>query len=370
MTNTRPQRPWDVPLKDQGHDPSAMRGVLQGWLMAKVPGARDLRISPVERPSGNGVSNETVLFDATWEGGGRRLVGRLQTDDPLYLDASVERQYQMYASLAAAPGVPVPEMIGFEPDPSVLGTPFFVMERVAGLVPADNPHWTREGWVVDASPAQRETLWRSAVERLVALHAVDTAPFSFLSRPADGRHGLEQDLTYWRRSYRWAAGGQVHPVMEAGEAWLVENLPPAPAPGLSWGDSRPENMIFEDFRCTALLDFESASLAGPSVDLAWWALMDKGSARLSGLGSPQQTVDLYRQLGGDPLHDLRYGLVLCAFRLAAIYLRLAAQLEARGLLTEHNRDLGRHSEKLQQLALLLEVPAPCPVTATLPALDV
>lgn len=324
-------------------------------------------MSEVQRPQGNGVSNETVLFDATAGGVTHRLVGRLQTADPLYLDVGIERQHRMYEALAAA-GQPVPRVIGVESDPGVLGTPFFVMSRIEGLVPRDNPHWTREGWVVDATPAEREIMWRSAVEQLVALHAVDTARFRFLEQPAAGSSGLEQDLTYWRRSYRWAAQGQEHPVMEAGERWLLENLPGRPDSGLSWGDCRPENMVFTDFRCTALLDFESASLAGPSVDLAWWALMDRRRP-LPGFGTPQHTVDLYRELSGGELPDLRYGLVLCAFRLAAIYLQLAAQLEARGLLTDENRDLGSNSEKLQQLALLLDLSPPGEVTASLPQLD-
>jgi aminoglycoside phosphotransferase (APT) family kinase protein len=364
-----PDRPvWDVPLKADAHDAAALRTALERWLARRLPNAADLRLSPVQRPNGNGVSNETVLFDATSGGTTHRLVGRLQTDDPLYLDVGIERQHQMYEALFAA-GLPVPRVIGYEPDAGVLGTPFFVMSRVEGLVPPDNPHWTREGWVVDATEVERERLWRSAVEQLVALHAVDTSRLPFLDRPDAGHSGLEQDLTYWRRSYRWAAQGEEHPVMEAAEAWLLANLPAAPEGGLSWGDCRPENMVFEDFRCTALLDFETASLAGPSVDLAWWALMDKRRA-LPGFGTPQQTVDLYRELSGRELPELRYGLVLCAFRLAAIYLRLAAQLETRGLLTEHNRDLGRNSEKLQQLALLLDLPLRGEITASLPPLDV
>jgi aminoglycoside phosphotransferase (APT) family kinase protein len=361
------QHAWDVPLKADTHDPEALQAGLQRWLAARLPDATDLRLSPIERPRGNGVSNETVLFDAISGAVTHRLVGRLQTDDPLYLDVGIERQYLMYEGLAAA-GLAVPKVVGYELDPGVLGTPFFVMSRVEGLVPPDNPHWTREGWVVDATPADRERLWHSAVEQLVALHAVHPSRFGFLDRPADGGSGLEQDLAYWRRSYRWAAQGEAHPVMDAGEAWLLANLPSAPEGGLSWGDCRPENMMFTDFRCTALLDFETASLAGSSIDLAWWALMDKRRS-LPGFGTPQQTVDLYRELSGRELPELHYGLVLCAFRLAAIYLRLAAQLESRGLLTEQNRDLGRNSEKLQQLALLVDVPPPGKVTASLPPLD-
>jgi aminoglycoside phosphotransferase (APT) family kinase protein len=315
------------------------------------------------------VSNETLIFSARWKGEQRGFVARLQTDDPLYLDRTVERQYLVYRALADADGVVVPRIIDYEPDPAVLGVPFFVMERVAGEVPSSNPHFTESGWLYDATPAERERLWRSAVEQLVAVHRVDPTNFAILDRSPTGGTGLQQDLDYWRASYRWAAGGREFPILDASEAWLVTNMPFAPGVAFSWGDARIENMVFQNFRCAAVLDFETASLAGPASDLAWWAIMDKGSERLPGLGSPQQTLDLYRELGGADLRDLRYHLVLCAFRLSAIYIRLAAQLAARGLLTTDTADLAHNNEKVQQLALLLGLQPPGPVTARLPQLD-
>jgi hypothetical protein len=108
-------------------------------------------------------------------------------------------------------------------------------------------------------------------------------------------------------------------------------------------------------------------LAGPSTDLAWWALMDKGSAVLPGLGTPKETVALYRELGGPEPTDLHWHLVFCAFRLASIYVRLAHQLDARAELADP--DMATNSEKMQQLALLLELTPFGPVTATLPDLD-
>jgi aminoglycoside phosphotransferase (APT) family kinase protein len=84
---------------------------------------------------------------------------------------------------------------GFEPDPGVLGAPFFVMERIVGLVPADQPPWASEGFVHDAGPAQRRAMWDDAVRVLAALHQTDDAIVPFLL-PSPGQSGLEQHLQY------------------------------------------------------------------------------------------------------------------------------------------------------------------------------
>jgi aminoglycoside phosphotransferase (APT) family kinase protein len=256
-------------------------------------------------------------------------------------------------------------MVGFEPDPTVLGSPFYVMHHVDGVVPGDNPHFTVSGWVKDGTAADRERLWRSAVQQLVAVHSVPPDVVAFLARPDAAGSGLEQDLAYWRAAYRWAAGSEHFPVTDAAEEWLLAHLPPEPAPGLAWGDARIENMIFRDFELVALLDPESASLAGPAADLAWWALMDRGT-KLPGLGTPRQTVTLWEELAGRKVEHLHYFLVLCAFRLSAVYIRLAHQLEQRGQLSPDRKDLARNSEKMQQLAMLLDLPVPGPGDARLP----
>ena len=63
----------------------------------------------------------------------------------------------------AFPSVPTPAVLGYEPDPDVVGAPFFVMERVDGVVPTDHPSWAAEGFIVDAEPAQRRALWERTV---------------------------------------------------------------------------------------------------------------------------------------------------------------------------------------------------------------
>jgi aminoglycoside phosphotransferase (APT) family kinase protein len=363
-----PTTRWEIPLKNPGRDPGDLRRALTDWLVPRL-GASPLQLSALHTPPVSGVSNETYLFEARGHTVRYALVARVQTGDPLYLEAAVERQFLTYRALADADGVAVPAVVGYEADPAVLGAPFFVMERVPGDIPGSNPHFTRKGWLYDATPAQRRAAWRSAVEQLVAMHRVDTADLTFLDRGEPGKSALERELNHWRAAYRWAAGAATFPVLEAAEEWLLANLPADQMPALSWGDARLENLVFDDFRCVAVLDFETTSLAGPASDLAWWALMDKGSDVLAGLGSPQETIDLYRRLTGAEVPDLKYHLVLCAFRLSAVYIRLAALLRARDALPPGQAGLAENNEKVQQLALLLGLAAPAEVDATLPHLD-
>ena len=91
-----------------------------------------------------GQSNDTLLFDASWSENGRgrtaALVLRRQpSEHPIFHDPDVVREFRVLEALRAASRVPVPEVYWSEPDASVLGAPFFVMERVSGRVPAGWP---------------------------------------------------------------------------------------------------------------------------------------------------------------------------------------------------------------------------------------
>ena len=90
----------------------------------------------------------------------------------IFREPDVLREARVLQGLAAT-AVPVPEVRWIEPDPSVLGAPFFVMERVAGRVPLGKPSIHTVGWLPELTDRERERLWASALEVLVALHAVE-----------------------------------------------------------------------------------------------------------------------------------------------------------------------------------------------------
>ena len=169
------------------------------------------------------------------------------------------------------PSVPTPGVLGYEADAELVGAPFFVMEKIDGLIPTDTPSWATQGFIVDAEPAQRRALWEQTVRMMAEVHRLDREPFLFLRTGATDS-GVGDCLDFWRRSLRWAEPEEPMPLVQECEEWLLANQPDVTA--LSWGDSRLPNVIYRDFTPVGLLDWDLVSLAGPQADVAWWMIMD------------------------------------------------------------------------------------------------
>jgi aminoglycoside phosphotransferase (APT) family kinase protein len=342
-----------IPLKQSARDPEKVRQSLADWLGPRLGAGRDLSLSPLTAPGVSGVANETLLFDARWTAGGRErsegFVARVAADRPLYIEADIEIHAKTYEALADVPGVPVPRVYGYEADPGLLGAPFFVMERIIGEVPGDQPPWQSAGFVHDASPDRRRAMWEAAVQVLAALHQVDAARFPFLT-PAAGTSGLAEHLAYWRRSLDVACAGWPHETLERGYHWLVEHLPdPAPT-GFSWGDSRFANVMFRDDRVVAIFDWDTVSMAGAEADLAWWRFMDGPAAVLPGIGTGDELVTRWQELTGRTARHLQWYDVFTSFRLGAIMLQLFANMAADGVVPpEVATEQGRNSAPVQAI---------------------
>ena len=173
----------------QARDVDATRSQLTAWLQRKLPHATDLSVGEITLPSGSGFSNETLLVDASWRGGEgsveARLVVRVRpTAYAIFPEYDLYRQYRTMEILAPT-GIPVPTMRWYEEDASVLGQPFYVMERVEGVVPSDNPPFSVAGWLAEGTPAQQEQLWRESIAVLARIHRIDwrDVGFEFLDRP-------------------------------------------------------------------------------------------------------------------------------------------------------------------------------------------
>ena len=142
-----------MPIPEQ-RDLEAARGILAGWLATKIPSASDVEVGPIGGPGSTGFSNETLIFDASWKEHGtphtEGLVVRVQpTQHTVFLESDFESQYRVISALAEHTNVPVPPIKWFEPDPTTLGAPFFVMTKIAGRAPEDAPPYTLAGWLLD-----------------------------------------------------------------------------------------------------------------------------------------------------------------------------------------------------------------------------
>jgi aminoglycoside phosphotransferase (APT) family kinase protein len=229
--------------------------------------------------------------------------------------------------------VRVPEPLFFEPDPSLVGVPFFVMEQLHGHVPVTFPGYNVSGFLFDATPAQRRVAWESAVEELCRIAVVPVDEMQFLDQPELGPTALEQQFEYWRKSVDWASGNQTpDPVWEV-DAWLEANLPADRTNGFAWGDARIGNMMFgEDFRLAGVMDWEAANLSGPRQDLAWWVFFDefnstaRGVAPLDGLGTREETFALWEDRVGEPVGDIHWYEVFTGFQITLFVLRTSTLL--------------------------------------------
>ena len=348
--------PGPVIAADRGRDFAATATRLAAWLEGRI--GAPVRLDDLTYPTGAGLSNETILFDATWEQAGaakrQSFVLRLHPGDfQVYLDPAFERQFRLLQTLGREDLARVPAALWEERDPDVLGRSFFIMERIVGRVPVNHPNYNLAGWLADAKPRDRERAWTSAMEEMARIHRVPADKVRFMLRPEYGSTGFEDEFNYWMRALEWVAGDSRMPLLDTAADWLSRNRPAAPPEGLSWGDARIGNMKFDDnFAVAAVLDWEQASLAGGQQDLGWWLFMDrsaaafKGVERLEGLGDRQQTIDLWQELTGQSAADVDWYETYAGFKLMIVATRVG-HLKQAGPLTGTDTLTGWLSERIR-----------------------
>jgi aminoglycoside phosphotransferase (APT) family kinase protein len=268
-------------------DRDSLRPALESWLAARTGGST-VRVSDLEVPQSNGMSSETLLFDAGWTAADgtecfHRCVARLAPAAdamPIFPSYAMEDQFAVMRLVGERTAVPVPKTLWYEGDPAVLGTPFFVMERVEGLVPPDiMPYTFGDNWLAQADEADRRRLQSSTIAVLAAVHGMPAAPdeLAFLGDTTlDGSVALRAHVDAWREYYEWAHGEHRIPVLEKAFAWLDEHWPhDVGAPVLSWGDSRIGNIMYADFEPAAVLDWEMAGVGPREMDLGWLVFLHR-----------------------------------------------------------------------------------------------
>lgn len=323
---------------------------LERWLAAHQPGAEAVRLAPPRRLSG-GYSAETVLLEASVRRAGaeraEKFVLRREMPEPAVypvqapgLDVEIEIQWRTMDALARHSRVPLAPLVGFERDSAVLGSPFFVMGFVDGVVPSVAPPYAAQGFFAEAKPEERTRLVEDGLRVLAQIHAVDwrAAGFGWLA-PAGTTPGTLRQLDLWQEYAERELAGRQHPLMREAFAWLRANLPPERDADLvlSWGDSRIGNMIWSDFRCACVTDFENVAIAPRAFDLGWWLMFDRwshesmgGVPRLPGEPTREAQRALYERHAGVALGDTTYYEVLAAARYCAIVVRVMNRSVARG----------------------------------------
>jgi aminoglycoside phosphotransferase (APT) family kinase protein len=322
-------------------DLEAVATALTRWIPSAVPELGSPEIIGLSQPSGTGFSNRTFVFDAVTPDERRGFaLQAAPVGDALFPEYDMRRMFALQQALARHSRVPVAGMVACEDDPAFLGAPFYLMQRVHGDVPRDEPPYHVEGFLCEATAHDRAAVWWSGVEVLVELHAVDRAAagLDFLSGGWQAP-GVTPKLDSWEDFMRWAADGKTYDLLERGLEWLRRAPPAEPErPVVTWGDAKPGNVMFAGNRAQAVFDWELASLGRPEEDVAHWLYMDRflsqgrGGSRLSGLPDRDETVACYEERSGRRLEDLRWWEAYSAWRLAVVIYRVMFLLRAAGYL--------------------------------------
>lgn len=340
------------------------------WIAHRMPAASHLVLSDIQKP-GMGLSNETYLFSLSWEDAGARkkrdLVLRMAPSDRVFPDYHLEHQFLIMKALAGS-GVPVPEMLWMEKDTAVMGSPFYLMERLHGTMPKDYPSYHGSGMFFDLPLEKRVSLWRDSVQVLARIHMVDWKGrgLEFLGVPAPGTGPIDRQLAYWERYLAWIKTdpSEKHPVLERALEWLKENRYEPESIGLCWGDARVGNILYTEpeHRIAAVLDWEMAFLGDPEADLAWFIFIDRylheeyGLPRLQGLPSAEDTIQQYESLMGLPVKRFAYNEMFAAFRFGMILVSVIKKLMSQGMHNYSHMIHGNYCVRFLAAALGMPVP--------------
>ncbi|MFA6300068.1 MAG: phosphotransferase family protein [Nocardioides sp.] len=314
---------------------------LADWLATLLPPGAEPSVVLHSGIDANGMSSETLLLDVTWTEDGQERRGEYvarvapaEADIPVFPSYELRDQYDAMRIVGERSDVPVPQVRWMEPTGEVLGTPFFLMDRIEGVVPQDVlPYNFGDNWLHDAPLEHQRRLQDSTVEVIAKLHAIPDAQttFGFLDPPHPGSTALERNLARTRAWYDFAVADIGRsPLVERGLAWLEANLPETTETVLCWGDSRIGNVLYQEFTPVGVLDWEMAAIGPRELDLSWMVFAHQVFETITGMlelpGMPhflreEDVVATYEQVTGTRVGDLTWYHVYNGLQWCIVFMR-------------------------------------------------
>jgi aminoglycoside phosphotransferase (APT) family kinase protein len=303
---------------------------LRAWLRANLADVDDAPIE-TELISG-GHSNVTIGVRV----GDRELVVRRPPVTAFLPTANdVGREYRFYSALRDT-AVPTPEAFAFCDDESVIGAPFYVMERLHGVVP-------HEPEALDGiSAADATALCERFVEVLGAIHAVDYAAVGLgdVGKPTGY---LERQVRRWTDQWH-RAKVEDDPVIDELAVILGKHLPASPPATIVHGDYRLGNVMLDAPTrrdIVGVFDWEMATIGDPLADVGYtmlyWGTQDRPPihpsqecAELPGMYTADALAQRYAQVSGRTVDHVVFYIVLAAFKLTIIGAGNAARARRAG----------------------------------------
>jgi aminoglycoside phosphotransferase (APT) family kinase protein len=255
---------------------------------------------------------------------------------------------------------PAPRAYLYCDDASVIGGPFFVMERRRGIV-------VRGSIPAEFGGGQDERANRKlsevVIDTLAELHAVDPKAIGLDSLGRDPERFLARQVKGWADRYQRSKTGSV-PVAEEVSAWLLDHIPESPAPTLLHNDWRLDNMAVDPRdpgRCVAVYDWDMCTVGDPLADLgtllALWN--NRGDAPVgmspmptqsAGFMSREDAVARYGERSGRDVRGVSYYDVFGTFKMAVVLQQIYFRYHRGQTQDERFAGLGAGAAGLFELA--------------------
>lgn len=299
---------------------------LERYLRAQLP---DLQGTLVVEQFPGGFSNLTYLLRL----GDRELVLRRPPFGAAIKSAhDMGREYRVLSRLYPVYHK-VPRPLLYCEDESVIGVPFYVMERLRGVILRSYSPLLQQ-----LSGEALRAISVVAIKNLAALHAIDyvAAGLGDLGKP-EGY--VRRQIDGWTKRYRAAQTDEI-PALETLIAWLYAHMPAESGAALIHNDYKFDNLMLNPTSLTeivAVLDWEMCTIGDPLMDLGttlgYWVELDDPPVLQSMLGlttapgnlNRREVVECYMAASGrtigDPLFYYLYGLFKIAVIVQQIYAR-------------------------------------------------
>jgi aminoglycoside phosphotransferase (APT) family kinase protein len=317
----RASPPETVPVREAHRFPTgALEGMLRERLGARLKGLLQM---------GGGQSNPTFVL-ATDKG---EFVLRKQPPGKLLPSAhAVDREFRVLSALAGT-DVPVPSTHFFCADPEVIGTPFYVMERLRGRV-----FWSPS--LPEVPREDRRAIHFGMADALARLHSVDYRAVGLADYGKPGSYFTRQ-IARWTKQWD-ASRTRENPAIDSLAEWLPRHIPDGDDETvICHGDFRFDNMMFHADKpeVIGIFDWELSTLGHPLADLAYACIRFNMPAEaydglmgldLDALGLPTQEefIAAYSQAVGKPAAITPFHLAFSLFRIAVIIEGVVARAKA------------------------------------------
>lgn len=267
---------------------------------------------------------------------------------------AVDREFAVISALSKQ-GYPVAKPYALCTDDAVIGSMFYVMDKVEGRV-----LWDLK--LPGMEPAERRAIFEAQTDALADLHRFDPAAIGLGDYGKPGNYFARQ-VGRWTKQYK-ASETQIIPEMDRLIAFLPESLPAEGPTSIVHGDFRLDNMIMAPDRAEvrAVLDWELSTLGDPMADFSYlligWVLPPTVRNGLAGLdltalGIPtiEETVERYEaRTGRQGPQNLDWLMAYNLFRLAAICQGIAGRVRDGTAASAHAVETAKQVVPLAQAA--------------------